>query len=63
LAGLLTLAFLMLGACTDPYGTDGSARERGVDADILATHDSGAPTLRNLGLRDTSPLLFGRPGS
>jgi len=58
---LVTLTFLLLGACTDPYGMNGSGFERGIDADILATHDAGAPTLRNLSLRDTSPLLVGRP--
>jgi hypothetical protein len=54
LAGLLTLSFLLLGACTDPYRVYGLGFERGIDADILATHDAG--TLRNLGLRDTTTL-------
>jgi hypothetical protein len=57
----LALSFLLLGACTDPDSVSGSGFERGIDADIWATHDAGAPTLRNLGLRGNAPLLIGRP--
>ncbi len=58
---ILVLSFVALGACTDPDSVSGAASERGIDADILATHDAGALTLRNLSLHDTAPLLFGRP--
>jgi hypothetical protein len=56
----MALSLLVLSACTDPDSVSGSGFERGIDADILATHDGGAATLRNLGLRDAAPLLFGR---
>ena len=57
---VMTLALLMLGACTDPDSVSGSGFGRGIDADIAATHDAGAPTIRNLGMRDSAPTLFGR---
>ena len=40
-------ALLGLAACAD---TD-DIPQRGIDQDISATHDSGAPTVRNLGPR------------
>ena len=39
------LAALALGACAE----DSQTTQRGIDQDITATHDAGAPTLDNLG--------------
>ena len=61
LAGLLTLSFLSLSACSDSDDVYGAGAERSIDADIMAAHDGGAPTLRNLGLRDSMGPLVGRP--
>ena len=59
LGSTFVLSFIVLAACSDPDSVSGSRFERGIDADISATHDAGAPTTRNLGLRDQSPLPFG----
>ncbi len=37
---VLVLSFVILGACTDPDSVSGAGSERGIDADILATHDA-----------------------
>jgi predicted small secreted protein len=39
------LAALALAACSE----DAQTTERGIDQDITATHDAGAPTVHNLG--------------
>ena len=52
-------ALLSLGACTDPDSVSGSGFERGIDADIAATHDAGAPTSRNLGPRGSENWRLG----
>jgi hypothetical protein len=52
LRGAAALAALALVACA---AEDAQTNERGIDQDILATHDAGAPTLNNLGQRDFAP--------
>ena len=52
-------ALLSLAACTDPDSVSGSGFERGIDADIAATHDGGAPTVRNLGPRGSENWRLG----
>ncbi len=53
-SGLVLIALLSLGGCVDSDGV----LSRGIDQDITVTHDAGAPTVRNLSLRDTSSWLF-----
>lgn len=42
---IAALAALALAGCAE----DSQTTERGIDQDITATHDAGAPTLENLG--------------
>ena len=54
-----TLALFLLSACSDSSDSDfSSSTERGIDADINAAHDAGAPTIRNLGIYD-GPQMYG----
>ena len=53
-SGLALIALLSLGGCAD----SDDVASRGIDQDITVTHDSGAPTVRNLSLPDTSTWLF-----
>lgn len=46
LRSLVAVAALALAACA---AEDGQTTERGIDQDITATHDAGAPTLNNFG--------------
>jgi hypothetical protein len=46
------VAALMLAACA---GEDTQTTQQGIDQDITATHDAGAPTSRNIGLGDFAP--------
>ena len=48
----IVLAALALGACAFE---DAQTTERGIDQDITATHDAGAPTAMNIGQRDFAP--------
>jgi hypothetical protein len=47
LRSIVVLAALALAACA---GEDTQTNERGIDQDITATHDAGAPTPANIGL-------------
>ena len=49
---LVALAALALTACS---AEDAQTTERGIDQDIIATHDAGAPTRSNIGQRDFAP--------
>ena len=49
---MVVLAALALGACA---AEDAQTTERGIDQDITATHDAGAPTAANIGQRDFAP--------
>jgi hypothetical protein len=49
---LVALAALALAACA---AEDTQSGKRGIDQDIIATHDAGAPTLSNIGQRDFAP--------
>jgi len=49
---IVVLSALMLAACVDE---DAQTNERGIDQDITATHDAGAPTASNIGQRDYAP--------
>ncbi|HKX10433.1 MAG TPA: hypothetical protein VJN67_19695 [Stellaceae bacterium] len=49
---MAVLAALALGACS---AEDAQTNERGIDQDITAAHDAGAPTLSNIGQRDYAP--------
>jgi hypothetical protein len=42
---LFALVALALAACAE----DAQTTQRGIDQDITATHDAGAPTVENLG--------------
>ena len=50
------LILVLLSACSDSDAPAGT--ERGIDQDIRAAHDAGAPTLRNLGIYD-GPQMYG----
>lgn len=54
-AGFCAAALMGLAGCAGPGGAlssdDSFSPQRGIDADIAATHDSGAPTIRNEGPR------------
>ena len=52
LRGAAALAALALVACAFE---DAQTDQRGIDQDITATHDAGAPTLNNIGQRDFAP--------
>lgn len=52
LRSAIVLATLALGACT---AEDTQTDQRGIDQDITATHDAGAPTISNIGQRDFAP--------
>lgn len=52
LRSAIVLAALALGACT---AEDTQTDQRGIDQDITATHDAGAPTISNIGQRDFAP--------
>ena len=52
LRSLVALATLALAACAIE---DAQTGERGIDQDIAATHDAGAPTLSNIGQRGFAP--------
>ncbi len=49
---MVVLAALALAGCA---GEDTQTDQRGIDQDITATHDAGAPTARNIGQRDFAP--------
>jgi len=49
---MVFLASLTLGACAFE---DAQTNERGIDQDITAAHDAGAPTLSNIGQRNYAP--------
>ena len=49
---MIVLAAMTLGACA---GEDAQTNQRGIDQDITAAHDAGAPTLSNIGQRDYAP--------
>jgi len=49
---IVLLSGLALAACA---GEDTQTNERGIDQDITATHDAGAPTSANIGQRDYAP--------
>ena len=49
---MAVLAALTLGACAFE---DAQTNERGIDQDITATHDAGAPTLNNIGQSNFAP--------
>ena len=55
---LAAFALLALAACgaTDEASQAG---ERGIDQDITATHDAGAPTLNNMALGEFAPWRLG----
>jgi ABC-type glycerol-3-phosphate transport system substrate-binding protein len=46
LRSIAVLAALALAACA---AEDAQTDQRGIDQDITATHDAGAPTLNNIG--------------
>ncbi len=52
LRSFIALAALALAACA---AEDTQTNERGIDQDITATHDAGAPTVSNIGQRDFAP--------
>lgn len=52
LRSLVVLVALALAACA---AEDTQTGERGIDQDIAATHDAGAPTISNIGRRDFVP--------
>jgi hypothetical protein len=52
LRSIAVLAALALAACT---GEDAQTDQRGIDKDITATHDAGAPTLNNIGQNNFAP--------
>jgi hypothetical protein len=52
LRSLVAIAALALTACA---AEDTQTDERGIDQDIIATHDAGAPTMSNIGQRDFAP--------
>jgi len=52
LRSMVVLSALALGGCA---GEDTQTNERGIDQDIMATHDAGAPTPANIGQRDYAP--------
>lgn len=52
LRGMLLVTALALGGCADE---DAQTNQRGIDQDITATHDAGAPTSVNIGQRDYAP--------
>src|SRR5579864_1167736 len=52
LRGMVVIGTLMLAACASD---DAQTTERGIDQDIIATHDAGGPTARNIGQRDFAP--------
>ncbi len=49
---MVVLTALALGACA---GEDAQTNQRGIDQDITAAHDAGAPTMSNIGQRDYAP--------
>lgn len=51
LLSVAALGALALVACTD----DSQTTQRGIDQDITATHDAGAPTLSNIGQNNFAP--------
>jgi hypothetical protein len=53
---LVIAAALALSACS---GEDTQTTQRGIDQDITATHDAGAPTATNIGQRDFAPWRLG----
>lgn len=55
---LAALALLALAAC-GASGEASQAGERGIDQDIAATHDAGAPTLNNMALGQFAPWRLG----
>jgi ABC-type glycerol-3-phosphate transport system substrate-binding protein len=50
LRSLVAAAALALAACA---AEDAQTDERGIDQDITATHDAGAPTLSNISQHDS----------
>ena len=48
---VVALSVLALGACSE----DAQTTQRGIDQDITATHDAGAPTLSNIGQNNFAP--------
>ena len=52
LRSAIVLTALLLAACADE---DAQTNQRGIDQDITATHDAGAPTATNIGQRDYAP--------
>jgi ABC-type glycerol-3-phosphate transport system substrate-binding protein len=55
LRSVVVASALALAACA---GEDTQTNQRGIDQDITATHDAGAPTLSNIGQRDFAPWRF-----
>jgi len=56
---LALLALLALAACSGSPEDASQAGQRGIDQDITATHDAGAPTLNNLSLGGSAPWRLG----
>ena len=52
LRSIVGLAALALAACA---AEDAQTDERGIDQDITATHEAGAPTLSNIGQHNFAP--------
>ena len=49
---MVVFVALTLGACAFE---DAQTNERGIDQDITAAHDAGAPTMSNIGQRNSAP--------